>query len=313
MKNKIYYNLLIAISFLIFAVSCKSTKDTTAPKVTTAEEIQGTKWANNLTWKVTGKDLKKPSYVFGTMHMIPKDKYFLPAGTEAAFNSSEKVIFEIDLNDMSDMGALMGLMTQAFMNDGKTLKDVMSAENYNLVNEHFSKMGLPMMFMEKIKPMFLSMLASPDFSPDALQSGDIVSYETEFFQKALTDEKSVGGLETIESQMGIFDSIPYEAQADMLVEAIKSGQGESDLLDRTIQLYLDQDIEGMLALMDDDEGGLGGYNDIFLNNRNKNWIPIMSAEMSKQSTFFAVGAGHLAGEEGVLTLLKKEGYKIEKI
>ena len=59
-----------------------------------------------------------------------------------------------------------------------------------------------------------------------------------------------------------------------------------------------------------EEGGIEGYEDVLLYTRNKNWIPIMSEQMSTNKTFFAVGAGHLGGKDGVIDLLKKEGFKL---
>ncbi len=315
MMTKKYTFYLVALSILALSfLSCKSSK--------LQSELQNTKsptpatyspWGHHLAWEISGKDLSEPSYVFGTMHIIPKDRFFLPEGVDAAFRSSAKIVFEMDMNEMSDMSAMMDLVMGAFMTDGKTLRDLLSDEDYGKVVNHFEDMGLPMMMLDRIKPMFLSMFATMDFDPSDMQSGEMVSYESDFFQKAITANKLVGGLETLRYQMGIFDSIPYKVQAEMLLDAIKSESGDSDMLEKTLQLYTSQDIEGMVRLIYEEESGMGGYEDLLLRDRNKNWIPLMEKEMKQQKTFFAVGAGHLAGEEGVLTLLKKKGYQVKPV
>ena len=243
--------------------------------------------------------------------MITKDDYFLPEGFEEAFNKSDNVVFEIDLDDMSDMGSLMGLLSGLMMSDGMTLKKLLTPEEYKEVAEYFEAMGLPMMMLGKVKPMFLSMLAEVNMDPSAMDSEEIISYEMELYDKANEDDKDVGGLETMAYQLSLFDSIPYKEQALMLLDAVRGNNAESDMFEETVALYKMQDIEAMVSMVtESDEGSDSNFEDVLLNNRNKNWIPVMSKKMTTGSTFFAVGAGHLGGPQGVIRLLRKEGYEV---
>jgi uncharacterized protein YbaP (TraB family) len=133
----------------------------------------------------------------------------------------------------------------------------------------------------------------------------------ELYDKANTSGKTVGGLETMAYQMSLFDSIPYKDQAQMLLDAIRGTSLESDMFEETVELYKHQDIEAMVAMVGESEEG--NYEDVLLNNRNHNWIPIMEKKMKKGSVFFAVGAGHLGGQEGVIRLLKKAGYELTPV
>lgn len=268
---------------------------------------------NSLLWKISGKDLPTPSYLYGTIHIIGKDDFFLTDSTRAFIDRSEMVTFEINMEDMMNLPAQIGLMMKSFMDDGKSLRDLISEEDYTLVKEHFDKMGLPLFLFERMKPMFLTVFAGMDMSPDAMSSGEMLSYEMEIMDIAKQQKKKMGGLETAEYQMSMFDSIPYEDQAKMLVESIKSTEAGSDQLEEMIQLYKNQDINGMVTMMREDEEGVGNYEDLLLVTRNKNWIPVMGEMMAAQPTFFAVGAGHLGGEYGVVALLRKEGYTVEPI
>jgi uncharacterized protein YbaP (TraB family) len=65
----------------------------------------------------------------------------------------------------------------------------------------------------------------------------------------------------------------------------------------------------MVSMMGEEES-LGGYEDLLLVTRNKNWIPVMGEMMKTQPVFFAVGAGHLGGKNGVIALLRQEGYTV---
>lgn len=267
---------------------------------------------NSLLWKISGKGLTAASYLYGTIHLIDAEKFFLSDSARAGIDKAGMVTFEINMEDMMDMSAQMGLLLKAFMEDGQTLGDLLSEEDYNLVKEHFDKIGMPLFMLERIKPMFLTVLASGDMSPDALNSGEMVSYEMEIMKLAEEGKKKMGGLETMEFQMSVFDSIPYKAQAEMLVQSIKSTNAGDEEFAKMMELYLNQDINGMVEMMGDEEG-MGNYEDLLLVTRNKKWIPVMGEMMKQHPTFFAVGAGHLGGETGVVALLRKEGYILEPV
>jgi uncharacterized protein YbaP (TraB family) len=268
---------------------------------------------NALLWKVSHSDVAQSSYVFGTIHMIGKEDYFFTDQMKAAFEESEQVVFEINMEDMTDMSAQMSMMGKVFMSDGKTLRDLLNEEDYELVADHFKEMGLPIMFLERMKPMFLSVFASADLSPNSLQNGEVVSYEMELMKTAKEQKKTMGGLETMDFQMGLFDSIPYDAQAQMLLESIKVSDDSNDQYQQMVQLYKDQNIEAMQSMATEEDGGLEDYESLLLTQRNENWIPLMQEMMKEKTVFFAVGAGHLGGEKGVIQLLKDAGYTLEPI
>lgn len=271
----------------------------------------------SLLWEISGADLKVPSFLFGTIHMINKSDFFLTESTKTALSSTKKITFEINMEDMGNIATLMPVMMKMFMADGQTLKDLYTEEEYKLVKAHFEKLGLPLTFLGRIKPMFLSMMASEDAMSmqNSTQSGEIVSYEMELMKLAQEEEKAVDGLETAEFQMSLFDSIPYDVQAQMLMATIESNDttSESSQLEEMVKMYKDQDIQGMQRMVKGDEGGISEYEELLLLRRNRNWIPVMETMMADNATFFAVGAGHLGGEEGVIALLRKAGYTVRPI
>jgi len=163
---------IIAVTFTL--TSCKSTKDGLSQKVETQAYQPLT---NALLWKIEGNGVAEPSYLYGTIHLIDSDAYYLPKGTLAAIDNTKKMVFEIDMNEMSDMSNMMSIMNKAFMNDGKTLKDLVSEEDYKMVDAHFAKIGMPLMMLERMKPMFLTVFASGDMDPAGLQNGNMKSYE----------------------------------------------------------------------------------------------------------------------------------------
>lgn len=268
---------------------------------------------NALLWKVTHPGLRSTSYLFGTIHIIAQEDYFLPAGTESALAGVERIVFEIDMKEMSDLGAMMSIMMKAFMANGIRLRDLISAEDYRLVETHFKDIGLPMFMLDRIKPMFLSVFANSEIGPDALQSGEMTSYEMEFYDYALEHNLSTGGLETIDFQISVFDSIPYAVQAEMLVESIRAGEDTDDMLLQLTAAYKAQDIEALYAMIHHETTGMGDYSDVLVGNRNARWISGIREYMKEGNMFFAVGAGHLGGAQGVIRLLRAEGFTVTPV
>ena len=306
---KFSFRVLTLFLFIGSLYSCGASKTASASQPHNPEVK---KLANSLLWKIEGNGLAHESYLYGTIHIINERDFFYPQGTMKAIENSKKLVFEIDMAEMNDMSQAMTMMQKAFMDEGKTLKDLMTAEDYNLVDAHFKKIGLPIFLLERIKPMFLTVFGSGDFSPEDLQSGKIKSYEIEFAKVAKEKGLPTGGLETIDYQIGLFDEIPYEDQAAMLIESIKSADTGSDQFKEMVEMYKNQDLNAMQSMMSEDET-IEEYEDILLTQRNKNWIPIMQNMMAVVPTFFAVGAGHLGGENGVIQLLKNAGYKLSPV
>ncbi len=266
---------------------------------------------NSLLWEISGKELKQTSYLFGTIHLISKADYALSDLTKSSLEKAKWVTFEINMEEMSDFSNLMPLMMKAFMADGKTLRSLLNEEDYSVVKAHFEKVGLPMFLIERIKPMFLSAMGNEDVA-SMQNNGEMVSYEMELMKIAKEQKKQVAGLETTEYQMSMFDSIPYEVQAKMLVESIKAGEGDNEAFQQMVELYKKQDITGLSNMIQADQE-MNNYEDVLLVRRNKNWIPVMAKMMAENPTFFAVGAGHLAGEQGVIALLRAAGYSVKPL
>ena len=74
-------------------------------------------------------------------------------------------------------------------------------------------------------------------------------------------------------------------------------------------LYKAQDLDGLYRFMLDSGIEYGRYDAALLTARNHAWIPRILEIAAEKPTFFAVGAGHFAGESGILALLRKAGYR----
>ncbi|MBK7371452.1 MAG: TraB/GumN family protein [Saprospiraceae bacterium] len=310
MKFNFRYGAVAGSFLLVLLLANCSSSQKAVQAVPAVTEYQPNE--KSLLWEISGNGLTKSSYLFGTIHIIGSEDFFFPKTLEDKIIAADQATFEIDMDDMSSMESMFKIIGKAFMRDGLTLKDLVTGEEYKEIETHFTEKGLPLQMLDRMKPMLLSTFATMDIGGEGGMENS-KSYEMEIFNKVNEQNKESKGLETIDDQLAIFDSIPYELQAKMLVESIRSADKENIEYKAMVDLYKKQDIETMAKVSVGDEGGMGAYEDLFLFQRNRNWIPLMSAMMKDKSTFFAVGAGHLGGPKGVINLLKSAGYKVKAV
>lgn len=271
---------------------------------------------NSLLWEISGKGIKK-SYIFGTIHLIAEKDYFLEEKTIQAIHKSKKMVMEIDMNKMMDNSLKM--LSLAPMK-GKKLKDLISPEDYELIKKYFSEDSknpevkmLPFSMIENWKPMFLQSFLYQD-----MIEGPAKTYEMELLAIGSQRKMSFDGLETIEDQINVFEKIPYEDQAKVLLESIKniqSGENEGkNEFKKLTDLYKSQNIEEMITQSGEDLfGDMKNAEEELLIKRNSNWIPKIKEFSKKKPVFYAVGAAHLGGPNGVLRLLMKEGFTVKAL
>src|SRR6478672_3614964 len=162
---------------------------------------------NTLLWRITGKNLTKPSYLFGTMHMLCADDIELSDSLKNAIKASDKVYLELDMNNLMEM---MGAMSHMSMRNDTTLADLLSPEEYKKVKTYFTDhmSMLPFSMLETYKPM----LTASTLMEKSNKCDHIIAMEELIMQEAKHDHKEIKGLETMNYQLSIFDSIPYKVQ-----------------------------------------------------------------------------------------------------
>ena len=274
-----------------------------------------------LLWRIDGPALPAPSYLFGTIHIIDAKHFLLSDSLIKVLNRVDRAYLEVDPEEMFSPATQMQLLFSAFMKGDTSLRDLLSPEEYDRVESHFNELGLPFAFLNKVKPMFLSMMVGQDGGDlRAMMEGDggdskMKSYEIEISKILEASDKSVGGLETAKSQIKLFDAIPYKVQAQMLLAAVDASKDstEIDELEELANIYISGDIEKMYQMVASPDGEYAGLEQTLLTNRNRNWIAPMITHMAQGPSLFAVGAGHLGGPEGVIRLLMAEGYTLSPV
>ena len=267
---------------------------------------------NTLLWKISGNGIEKPSYLFGTIHMLCKEDAFLSENLVKAIKNADRVYLELDMDNLFE---LLGIITKMKMKNDTTLADLLTPEEYEITKTYFEKNGsmLPFSTLETYKPL----VASSMLMEASMVCDEQVAMEQLIMEEAKKYGKRIDGLETMAYQMSVFDSIPYKVQAKELYKGIAgAGKGENEAeqeFKKMMKAYKEQNLEKLGEMISKNDEGMMQYEDILLYNRNRNWVEKLKTLLKEKVLLVAVGAGHLPGEKGVIELLRKEGYKVTPV
>ncbi len=257
-----------------------------------------------LLWEVSGNGVASPSYLFGTIHIMCADDLKMPEVVKRRFDASKQLFLEIDMDDPDMMKEMMLGMQ---MNGNATLENLMG-KNFDTASAIFqSKTGIPLKMLNSAKPFLLMSMIFPSLLGCTPQS-----WEGEFQQMAQEKELEINGLEKLSDQMDVFEKIPYKVQSEMLIKMLLNLDSSKMAFNKMIDIYKTKDINKLHEMTTSDKD-FGEYEGILLNDRNRNWIPVIGEQAKKMPTFFAFGAGHLGGDKGVISLLRKAGYTVKPV
>jgi uncharacterized protein YbaP (TraB family) len=260
---------------------------------------------SQLLYEIKSKDGQHTSYLFGTIHMMPKEQFNIDSTLTAAFNKSSMIAMEVDLN--MDLAQKIELAKETILPEGKTLRNICTDAQYQLIYTY----ALDSMHMSKKKFKRYSRLKPFFFSSVMLQESleDTKSYELEFGEMAKKGSKKTMGLESIQVQMQTINTVSLEDQVRMLIDGMNQTQGYDAMLSN----YLSESIDALYIDIITESEGFPNFIENFLNKRNSQWIPVITDQIERENTFIAVGAGHLPGPKGVLELLRAQGYSLTPI
>jgi len=312
LKFRVLFLLFLAVSLPLLTLTAQSQPKKAAkpkPKVDASQQMEKLKKTpSTLLWEVSGNGLKEPSYLFGTMHILCLEDARLSENLKKIIKESKKIYFEIDMDDREQM---MGALKYVRMNDGVKLSDLLTKEEYDRVDAYFKKKNLqiPLSMINRFKPLFVSSLLEEKMMECTTQKG----MEEQIMKESKQYDKVIMGLETVQFQAGLFDSIPYAKQAKDLIQYIDSADNYKSNMKVMVDVYKKQDLDRMDSLTRKSDPGMDQYMDLLLYDRNRKWVQQMPSLMMEGHLLFAVGAGHLPGEKGVIALLKSKGYTVKPL
>ena len=228
---------------------------------------------HTLLWKIEGKGIGAPSYIYGTMHVNDDKVYSLSDSVLPALKGAHSFVMEVDM-DSVDMA---GLASEVRLPEGQSLKTLLSEDDYKMVSKSFKKAtGFPLSLFNKIKPMYVWVMMSEgdegkkDKKVKKTEKEEGDPLDVYFFKLAKQENKEVYGLEKVEDQLRLLRSISMDRQLSMLVEGVKSMQkghtpgSEDDIYDE----YVNADLDKILKEAQEDTSMGSYFMDVFINHRN---------------------------------------------
>ncbi len=261
---------------------------------------------SSLLFEVSGNGLMKPSYVYGTIHLACEDDLQFKNELRSYVDDTEIMVMEIDMDNPNMMAELQQAALDPQMRNMATdLSDEAKTEINKLI---MPLMGAGIEQVGILRPFALYATLVQTLP----QCEKTFSFEEKFLALAQSEELEVLGLETVTEQFTVIDEVPREAQIEWIEDIaldVEKVRGEFQAL---VNSYKKEDIEALHQLFMVNPQ-YADYANILLYKRNKNWIPKMKEMMQEQPAFFAVGAAHLGSENGVIALLRKQGYTVKPV
>lgn len=264
---------------------------------------------SGILYKITGKNLKKPSYLLGTFHLICQKDLFPQATIKSYVDQTEKLMLEIDLSDPS---VLEKTAKGAMLADGKTAKDFLKAEDYAKVDALFKDyMGVSYDSFQKFAPFMTSTILM--MSPKIIGCQPVPGYDKLLADTAAANKMPIVGLETVEDEFAAINAQPLDKQFEALRKIADNPEKSATDFKNLYRIYLTQNsgelYKTMEAQMTEDKTS----KEKLLDERNAKWLPVIEKNIAEKSAFIAVGGGHLGGDKGIISLLRKKGYKLTPI
>lgn len=259
---------------------------------------------SSLLWEISGNDFKQPSYVFGTFHAMCKTDFDFHDSIKAKLSRTSLLVEELDMTDASMQVKMMQSLASS-----KPMASYFPAAQFEQMNKQFQEItGVPLTMLNNFKPfMSMSMLLLK-----SLPCAEQVQPEMLLIQYAKTKNIPVKGLEQVEEQLAAIDKQPLDSQAVALQKMVMRFDSVQQAFTQLTEVYKKKHIDSLYHFMRG-SGMDDAFETALLSERNLRWIPRIKAIATQQPSFFAVGAGHLGGDQGVIALLRKEGYTVKPV
>ena len=259
-------------------------------------------------WRIDGAH--NSIYLLGSIHMLREKDYPLPSAIYDAYADAEKLIMEIDMDDI-DPFAEQALATElGLIQDDRVLRDLMGPRLYAKAESMAEELQIPLQLFEKSEPWFAAinvevmMLMRIGFNP-------LNGIESHLSEMAIRDNKEIIGLETTRQQLEFLDNLSPQSQRDMLIQTLSDSMKLKDMMDEMVEAWYFGDIDfledSMLSEMED-------YKELhqtIVVQRNRAWTARIQELLGDEDDYLiVVGALHLIGDEGVPHLLSERGYNV---
>lgn len=282
---------------------------------------EGSKVVNGkgLFWKIEGKG-SAPSYLLGTMHVSDPRVLDMPAGAAEAHAEARTIVIESDeiLDEKKAMAAILAKPELTMFTDGQSIETLLSPDDLAILEAGLKRRGLVLSAVSRMKPWMLASFVALPACELARKTQNAAFLDKKIAVDAVAAGKPVKGLETLDEQLSAMAELPLEFHLKSLVETVKLGDQMEDVVETMTELYLQGEtgltIPALKAVTPsgagDDESAYVAFESTIISQRNHKMAERANPLLIDGGVFMAVGALHLPGEDGLVELLRKQGFEV---
>ena len=264
-------------------------------------------------WRIDAPSGRTPAYLAGSIHVLTAAHYPLNEAMERAFEAAGTLVEEVQLDELLSGEGSATLLAKGIFTDGRTLETVITKPTYALVVERLQRVGIPVAAMQRMKPWVIGLtlmaleIQKAGFDPK-------LGVDRYFFEKAKKAGKEIRGLESVAYQIDRFDGMPAVAQEQMLRASLEDVDTQLANVKSLADAWAEGDTTATEKLLISSLKDAPTAYERLVVERNRNWMPAVDACLQQASPcFIVVGAAHLVGPDGLVTMLKRKGYRVEQM
>lgn len=252
-------------------------------------------------------------YIAGSMHLLRRSDAALPASFEQAYREAERLVMEIDIDDVDPAAAAAFTASRATYPPGNGLRQALGERRWSRARGAFAELGLDLESLDRLEPWAVALLYSVTgmtrlgFDPE-------LGVEEQLKRLAVTDRKPIAGLETVEFQLGLFDGLSPADQAALLDMTLDDTESSAREVDSLTRAWRGGDEALLAKLLLREYRRFPTLFEPLVNGRNRDWVPQVEALLARpDDTLVVVGALHLVGEQGLIAMLRRRGIELEPV
>jgi uncharacterized protein len=267
--------------------------------------------AQNFMWRVT--DRASAIYLVGSVHLLTSDYYPLHPALESAFEDSDLLVEEADFGELLSADSQLGMLSHGMLPADTSLETVVSPATFSQLSRRVAALGIPIEPLKRMKPWLLALTLlgmewqRAGFDPE-------LGLDRHFYDRARAEGKPIQGLETVAFQVSRFDGMTMADQDRMLAQTLKDLDTEMAGVRTLANAWRNGDRPAVERLMLPDLKEDPRMYQRLLVDRNRTWLPKVEALFSRRGhAFVVVGAAHLVGPDGLLSILRGKGYSVDQM
>jgi len=268
--------------------------------------------ADPAAWRVAGRNGGEVT-LLGSMHVLRESDYPLPASVDALLERADAIVMELDLDDIDPLAQQRLIVNTAVLPQGQTLADVIDADLYRLLEQRSAELGIDLKLLERFEPWFLAITV---LDQGLRKFGFQGEYGVELYvlEQAQRTGKEIVGLETLDFQIGIFDSLSPSSQQAMLAQTLDELEDADTAMAEMADAWRAGELEELSAELLAEFADFPGLYQTLVTKRNAVWAEALERMLRDgRRHLVVVGALHLVGDDNLVELLTARGLAVERI